>query len=91
MAKRIPAKRSRAGKVWVLILLYYKIDVMAELRRVGYTTYRLRREHIFSEHTLQRVREGQVGGAEIIDRLCNLLGRQPGDLIGYIPADSTKC
>lgn len=85
MAKRISAKRSRAGKVWLLILLYYKIDVLAALKAEGYSTYRLRVDHIFSEHTLQRMRVGDVGGADVLDRLCCLLDVQPGDLILYKP------
>ena len=31
----------------------YKIDVIAALKRAGYSTYRIRKEKIFSEGTLQ--------------------------------------
>ena len=63
--------------------LKYKVDVLAELSARGYTTYRLRKEKLLGEATIQKLRSGQGVAWESIERVCSLLGCQPGDLIEY--------
>lgn len=67
--------------------IYYKIDVIAALKEAGYSTYRLRKEHILSESTLQKLRDGENIGTATLGTVCSLLGLQPGDLIGFIDSD----
>lgn len=62
----------------------YKIDVLAELKAAGYSTYKLRKEKILGERTIQLLREGKLIALESIDILCKLLKCQPGDIIEYI-------
>lgn len=62
----------------------YKIDVLAELKAAGYSTYKLRKGKILSERTIQLLREGKLIALESIDILCKLLKCQPGDIIEYI-------
>jgi putative transcriptional regulator len=66
-------------------MLKYKIDVLPALKAAGYSSYRLRHEHIFGEGTMSSFRRGNVADAPVIDRLCALLHCQPGDLLEYIP------
>lgn len=63
--------------------IIYKIDILAALKEAGYTTYRLRREKIFGESTIQRFRSGGTLDTVVIDKLCTLLNCQPGDILGY--------
>lgn len=35
----------------------YKIDVLEEMKKKGYTTYRLKKEKIFGEAVIQKFRE----------------------------------
>ena len=61
----------------------YKIDVIVALKRAGYSTYRIRKEKIFSEGTLQNFREGVIASQSTLEKLCELLDCQPGDILVY--------
>lgn len=63
--------------------ILYKVDILDELKKAGFSTYRLRKDKIFAESTIQRFREGGPLEWPVLDRLCGLLGCQPGDLIEY--------
>lgn len=61
----------------------YKVDILELLKNKGYTTYRLRKEKLVAESTIQKIRKGQMLSLDSIDQLCELLNCQPGDLIEY--------
>lgn len=61
----------------------YKINVLSELKKSGYTTYKIKQEKIFSESTVQKFRNGESVSWKNIDTLCKLLKCQPGDIIEY--------
>ena len=63
----------------------YKYDVLGALKEAGYNTTRLRKEKIFGEGTIQKLRSGEPVGAAALDTLCCLLKCQPGDLLQYDP------
>ena len=63
----------------------YKIDIMAELKAAEYTTYRIRKDKLLGEATLQKLRSGEPVSWENISTICKLLDCQPGDLIEYVP------
>lgn len=66
----------------------YKIDIVNTLKEVGYSSYRIRKEKIFGEATMQMFRKGEfVASENNLDMLCKLLNKQPGDLIEYISED----
>ena len=75
--------------IWVIIVMIrYKVDILNELKNVGYTSYRLRQEKLISESTLQRLRQGGTGiRLDSLDAICRLLDCQPGDLIEWVPED----
>jgi len=50
----------------------YKFDVLSALKEKGYSTYKLRKERLLAENTLQQLRNG------------DLLQCQPGDLLEYV-------
>ncbi|MBO5069900.1 MAG: helix-turn-helix transcriptional regulator [Roseburia sp.] len=64
-------------------MLYYKIDVLDALKQAGYTTYRIRKEKIIGEAQLSKIRAGEIVSKETINTICELLGAQPGDFLGY--------
>ncbi len=68
-------------------MLRYKGDIMGQLKAKGYSTARLRKEKIFGERTMQEFRSNGVIPYKSIDRLCSLLGCQPGDVLEYVPDD----
>lgn len=61
----------------------YKINVLNELKKSGYTTYKIKQEKLFSESTVQKFRTGESVSWKNIDTLCKLLNCQPGDIIEY--------
>jgi putative transcriptional regulator len=63
--------------------LRYKIDVLAALKEAGYSSYRLRKERLLSESTLQKLRDGIIVSTDVIEQLCELLNCQPGDLLEH--------
>ena len=61
--------------------IVYKIDVLASLKQNGYNTTKLRKEKLLAESTIQQLRENKLVSWKNIDRLCNLLKCQPGDIL----------
>ncbi len=62
----------------------YKFDVLSALKEKGYSTYKLRKERLLAENTLQQLRNGDLVSWANIERLCHLLQCQPGDLLEYV-------
>lgn len=65
-------------------MLQYKIDVLGELNAAGYTTYRLRKEKLIGEQSIQCLRTGKMVGTATLDVICRLLHRQPGDVVEFV-------
>lgn len=63
---------------------HYKVNILTELKKAGYTTTRIRKEQLMSESTLQNFREDRMVSWATLDMLCRLLHCQPGDLIEYV-------
>lgn len=62
----------------------YKIDVLAALKDAGYSTYRIRKDKLLGEATLQSLREGKAVSWDNIATICRLLDCQPGDIMEYV-------
>ncbi len=65
--------------------MVFKVDVLSELKKIGYSSYRMSKENIFGSTELQNFRKGKVTSPVTLDRLCELLDCQPDDLIMYVP------
>ena len=52
-----------------------------KMQEKGVTTYRIRKENILSQSTLQKMSDGKYVTTETIDRLCLLLDCTPNDLM----------
>ena len=69
--------------------LKYKIDLVSALKEKGYSTYRIRKDNLFGQKTLQDFRNGNVVlSVDCFDKLCRLLECQPGDLLEYVPDEA---
>ena len=66
------------------VAIRYKGDILAALKEKGYTTSRLRKEKVFGEKTMQDFRKNADIPYKTIDKLCALLGCQPGDIMDYV-------
>lgn len=63
-------------------LSYQKLFTL--MKKKGLTTYRIRKDKIISEGTLQSLREGRSVTTDAIANLCEALDCQPGDIMEYI-------
>lgn len=71
-------------------MIRYKIDVIEELKKKGYTTTRIRNERILSEATLTNIRRNKPITTATLDIICSILKKQPGQIIEYIPDNKTE-
>lgn len=65
--------------------IHYKGDILSRLKERGYSSTRLRKERIFGEKTMQDFRTNGIIPYKTLDKLCNLLDCQPGDIMEYVP------
>jgi DNA-binding Xre family transcriptional regulator len=65
-------------------MLKYKIDVLETLKEFGYNTTRLRKEQIVGESAIQSLRKGEMVGIKTIEKICDILDMQPGNIIKYV-------
>lgn len=68
----------------------YKIDILKELSKRGYTSTRMRREKILSEGTMQHIREGKGISVDTLNTICLILRLEPSDIIEIEPTDAEK-
>lgn len=55
------------------------------LKKKGYTTYTIRKEKLISQGTYQKMKNGTGAiDSTTIERLCDKLDCQPGDLMEYV-------
>lgn len=66
-------------------LIKYKVDIIQELKNIGYSTYRIRKEKVFTESQLQQIRDNKLLTQDALNKVCTLLNMQPGDILEYIP------
>lgn len=64
--------------------IQYKIDVLAELKKAGYTTTKIREEKLIGQSYLQQIRHGELVSWKTMDTICELLNCQVGDLVEYV-------
>lgn len=68
----------------------YKLNIISALKEAGYSTYRLRKEKLLAESTLQKFRNNELVSWDNISTVCKLLNCQPGDLLEYIPDETIE-
>ena len=62
----------------------YKVDILAELKKKGYSSTRIREDKLIGQSYLQQLRRGELVSWKTLDTICSLLECQPGDLIEYV-------
>lgn len=70
----------------------YKIDVLAELKKIGYSSTRIREEKLIGQSYLQQLRKGEIVSWKTIETICELLNCQVGDIVEYVkePKDTVQ-
>ena len=62
----------------------FKVDILEKLRAKGFTTYKIRKDKLLSESTVQKLRKGEGVAWDNIATICALLDCQPGDIMEYV-------
>ena len=68
----------------------YKVDILAELKKKGYSSTKIREEKLIGQSYLQQLRHGELVSWKALDTICALLECQPGDLIEYTKEDTVQ-
>lgn len=68
----------------------YKIEVMKELSKKGFTRPRIRKEKILSEGTMQKLKNKENVTLETLNIVCSILRCQISDVINIVPTDEEK-
>lgn len=69
--------------------IVYKIDILSELKRKGYSSYVLMNkekmgENYIGQRQIQQIRNGEIVSNAVLNKLCKLLNCQPGDIMEYV-------
>ena len=62
----------------------YKVDILAELKKKGFSSTKIREEKLIGQSYFQQLRHGELVSWKTIDTICSLLQCQPGDLIEFV-------
>jgi DNA-binding Xre family transcriptional regulator len=65
-------------------MLIYKINVLETLKESGYNSTRILKEGLISQSAMQKIRKNEMVGIKTIEKLCELLDMQPGNIIKYV-------
>jgi len=65
-------------------MIKYKIDVIETLKEAGYNSTRILREGTISQGAMQNLRKGEPVGMKTLDKICEVLDMQPGNIIKYV-------
>jgi putative transcriptional regulator len=57
------------------------------MKKSGLTTYKIRKDKIIGQGSLTKMKRNEPTSTQTIEKLCEVLKCQPGDLMEYIPAD----
>lgn len=63
-------------------MLYYKINIIEELKKAGYNTTVIRRRRLINENSLTAIRRDKPISWSTLEKICDLLNCQPGDILG---------
>ena len=65
-------------------VLTYKINVLETLKESGYNSTKILKEGLISQSAMQKLRKNEMVGIKTIEKLCELLDMQPGNIIKYV-------
>lgn len=71
-------------------MITYKINVLEELGKKGYTTYVLRKNKYLSETTIGNLRVGKAVTMGALDAICVMLRKTPEEIINFEISDNDK-
>ena len=64
--------------------LRWRLNPLQLLKDHGYTTYRMRKERLFSQSTIRKLRYEEPISWQELEKVCRCTGKSPGKLIEYV-------
>ena len=72
-------------------MLEYKIDVIEELKKVGFNTTVARKTGVFSQSTMLKFKKKDARlNLEVLNRLCCVLEMQPRDIFKFVETEEDR-
>ena len=71
-------------------MIVYKIDILKELSKKGYSNTRLKKDKLISGGTIARLRAGESISVNTLNDVCLMLRCQISDIIEIVPTDEEK-
>lgn len=71
-------------------MIEYQIDVLKELKEKGYSTYILKTHNILGGAHIDNLKNKKGITFSTLDVLCELLQKQPGDIIKWVEDPDSK-
>lgn len=74
------------------MLIYKKSgkDILEKLKKAGYSTYVLHKEKLLGQGIITKLNNDIVIGIKALEKLCELLQCQPGDIIVSIDPETGR-
>lgn len=71
-------------------MLRYKIDVLQALRDKGFSGYKLFKSSVLGQATMNKILHGEPVKLLTIEKICDLLECQPGNIIEFIEDEDNE-
>ena len=66
----------------------YKVDVLEELKKKGYSSTKIRNDKLIGQSYLQQLRHNELVSWKTLDTICGLLDCQPGELLEWVKEEA---
>ena len=68
------------------VMIRYRdgVNMLEMLAACGFTSYELRRQHIFGQRTIQKLRDGGLPSWRELDVICDICAVQPGEIVRFV-------
>ena len=71
-------------------MIRYKVNIVEELQKCGYTAGKIQKEKLLPGQTVQNIKAGKLITLDTLNKICIMVEKQPGDLVEVIPTDEEK-
>lgn len=71
-------------------MIIYNIDIMAELRKRGYDSKKIKETGLLSQATITNIKKGGHINTDTLNKICLVLRLSPSDIIRIEPTDDEK-
>ena len=71
-------------------MIKYNIDIIAELKKRGYDSKKIKETGLLSQATITNIKKGGHITTETLNKICLVLRLSPSDIISIVPTDEEK-